>query len=303
VILRDLPPETLRRRLAGGGVRIRTGPLVNNIRSRSRKVADGLALHYADYPIEDDAGFADFHVAVAPPRSPRRWLKPQVAFEFDGAAPFFPLPADQAFPTLEWGLNWCVSFHCHQYLIVHAAGVEKAGCALLLPGAPGSGKSTLCAGLVSRGWRLLSDELTLLDFGAGRVVPLPRPVSLKNASIEVIRGFHREATLGTPVHDTAKGSVAHMRAPRESVRRSSEQARPRWIVLPKYVSGVPTTLERLSRARAFMHLADHAFNYDLHGRRGFELLANVVTGCECFEFEYSALEEAVALFDALAAKA
>ncbi len=303
MIVRDFPLETLRRRLADGGVRIRTGPVVNNIRSRSPKVVDGLALHYADYTVEDDTGFADFDVAVAPPRSPRRWLKPQIAFQFDGATPFFPLPADQAFAMLEWGLNWCVSAHCHQYLTVHSASVEKAGLALLLPGSPGSGKSTLCAGLVSRGWRLLSDELTLLDFPAGRVVPLPRPVSLKNASIEAIRAFAPDATLNAPVHDTAKGSVAHMKAPADSVRRASETARPRWIVLPRYQTGAPARLDPLSRARAFMQLADHAFNYDVHGRRGFELLADVVTRCDCFEFEYGTLEEAVALFDALVQRA
>ena len=44
-----------------------------------------------------------------------------------GILPFAPLPLDQAFPMLEWGLNWCVSAHCHQYLIFHAAVVEKSG--------------------------------------------------------------------------------------------------------------------------------------------------------------------------------
>ena len=303
MIVADLSTSALRHRLADGGIRLRTGPVVSSIRTRSEKIIEGLASHYADYPCEDENGFADFHVGILPPRGARRWLKPQIAFQFDGATPFFPLPADQAFAMLEWGLNWCVSFHCHQYLIVHAAGVEKFGYALLLPGSPGSGKSTLCAGLVSRGWRLLSDELTLVDFSDGRVVPLPRPISLKNQSIEVIRCFAPEAVFTAPVHDTAKGSVAHMRAPVESVRRASDEARPRWIVLPKFRSGSPTTLERLPKARAFMELADHAFNYDLHGRRGFDLLGDVVTGCECFEFDYSALEEAVELFDALAAKA
>ena len=59
----------------------------------------------------------------------------------------------------------------------------------------------------------------------------------------------------------------------------------------------------LSRARAFMHLADHAFNYDVHGRRGFELLAQVATASDCFEFQYSALDEAVAVFDDVARRA
>ncbi len=97
---------------------------------------------------------------------------------------------------LEWGLNWCVSAHCHQYLIFHAAVIEKSGRALILPAPPGSGKSTLCAGLVNRGWRLLSDELTLIDIASCGVVPLPRPVSLKNASIDVIRAYAPAAAIG-----------------------------------------------------------------------------------------------------------
>jgi HprK-related kinase A len=299
VILRELSSQALKSRLANGGIRIRTGPIVTRIRSQYDKVLEGLALHYAEHPIEDETGFADFHVAIAAPRSVRRWLKPQIAFEFDGTAPFFPLPADQAFAMLEWGLNWCVHFHCHQYLIVHAAVVEQAGLALLLPGPPGSGKSTLCAALVNRGWRLLSDELALLDFGTAGVVPLPRPVSLKNASIDVIRRLAPRAVLGAPVHDTAKGSVAYMSPPRESVRRANEAARPRWIVLPRYTQDAALSLTTLSKAKAFMCLADQAFNYDLHGRRGFEFLADVVSGSDCLELEYGDLDEAVARLSTL----
>jgi len=303
MIVADLQERELSRPLAGAGLRLRTGPVVNRIQSRLPRIAHGVALHYADHTFEDSAGFADFHVRVAPPRSLRRWMSPQVHFQFDGARPFLPLPADQAFAMLEWGLNWCVSNHCHQYLIVHAASVERSGLALLLPGSPGSGKSTLCAGLVSRGWRLLSDELTLLDLGTGHVVPLPRPVSLKNASIEAIRRFSPDAVLGPPVHDTVKGSVAHMKAPTDSVRRAAQPARPRWIVLPHYESGAAALLTPLSKARAFMHLADHAFNYDVHGRKGFELLAQVITDSDCFEFKYGALEDAIAVFDDAARRA
>ncbi len=129
------------------------------------------------------------------------------------------------------------------------------------------------------------------------------PVSLKNASIEAIRQFAPDATLGPPVHDTVKGSVAHMTPPAVSVRRAGETARPRWIVLPRYERGAAARLAVLSRARTFMQLADNAFNYDVHGRRGFELLAEVVTGCDCFEFRYGALDDAVALLDDTARRA
>jgi len=274
--------------------------VVTSIRSTLPEIARGIALLYAEHPVEADEAFADFHVRIARPRGLRRWVRPQVQFHFDGTPPFHPLPGDQAFPILEWGLNWCVSAHCHQYLIVHAAAVERAGQALLLPAPPGSGKSTLCAALVHRGWRLLSDELALLDPATHAIVPLARPVSLKNASIELIRRFAPEAVLGETVHDTLKGSVAHMKPPQDAVRRSLEPAAPRWIVMPRYEArAAAARLTPLARGQAFMQLADSAFNYHLHGRAGFELLADVVEGCECFELAYANLEEALAALEGM----
>jgi len=301
LIVAELSDRELEHQLAGPGLRLRTGPVVFRIQSRLPAIVRGIALHYAEYPTEDDESFADFRVLVGKPGNVRRWLRPQAQFFVDGHLPFVPLPLDQAFPMLEWGLNWCVSAHCHQYLILHAAVVERSGRALILPAPPGSGKSTLCAGLVNRGWRLLSDELTLLDIASCSVVPLPRPVSLKNASIDVMRAFAPAATIGPSVHDTTKGSVAHMRAPTDSVRRGTETARPGWIVLPRYEAGAVARLTPLSKARGLMQLADNAFNYSAHGRRGFEFLSGFVDLCGCHEFAYGNLDEAAIVFAELAA--
>ncbi|HWR87769.1 MAG TPA: HprK-related kinase A [Acidiferrobacterales bacterium] len=280
---------------------MRTGPVVTSIRSPLHEVRRGIALHYAQHTIEPDQGFADFHVSVERPRSMRRWINQQVVFHFDSTQPFAPLPGDQGFAMLEWGLNWCVSSHCHQYLIIHAAVLERGGRALILPAPSGSGKSTLCAGLVfGGGWRLLSDELALIDMTSGHAVPLPRPVSLKNNSIDVIREFAPSALFGEVVHETVKGRVAHVRPPAEGVLRAGQSAMPGWVVLPRYVAGASALLQPLSRARAFMTLVDNAFNYNVHGRDGFAALADVIDRSGCHEFSYSSLPEAVAVFDQLA---
>ena len=49
-----------------------------------------------------------------------------------------------------------------------------------------------------------------------------------------------------------------------------------------------------------MQLSQNAFNYDVHGRQGFELLGRVTDQCDFFEFSYSRLGEAVDIFTRLA---
>jgi HprK-related kinase A len=301
LIVADLAPPDLDRRLRESGLRLRTGPVVTSIRSTLPSVRQGIGLHYAQHRIVEDQGFADFHVEVGRPRTLRRWFHPQVVFHFDGLTPFRPLPGDQGFPMLEWGLNWCVSSHCHQYLIVHAAVLERDGRALVMPAPSGSGKSTLCAGLVyGGGWRLLSDELALIDPARGRIWPLPRPVSLKNASIEVIRALAPTAQFGEVVTETVKGRVVHVQPPKEGVLRADEAAVPAWVVLPRFAAGTAARLQPMSRARAFMQVVDNAFNYHVHGRSGFATVAALIDRSRCFEFTYSELNEAISTFHTLA---
>lgn len=299
--LQQLPPAELRRQLAGAGVWMRTGPFSVKVQSRIPFVAEGLAELYGQFEVRNvSEAFADFHVSVDRPTNLRRWLRPQAEFSFDGMQPFKPLPRDQAFPMLEWGLNWCVSTQAHQYLIIHAAVVEKNGLAAILPAPPGSGKSTLAAGLVLSGWRLLSDELTLIDRKTGQIQPLPRPVSLKNQSIDVIRRFSPDTYINRASHDTVKGTVAHMRPPRDSVRRQHETARPGWVIFPKWVAGAPTTLTPRSQAQTFMFLAQNAFNYSHLGADGFRVGATLIDQSACFDLHYGQLHEAIDAFDQLA---
>jgi HprK-related kinase A len=146
----------------------------------------------------------------------------------------------------------------------------------------------------------LSDELTLISPETGKVTPLPRPVSLKNQSIAVMRAFAPNAVFNAPVHDTIKGSVAHMRPPLEALQRSDELAMPGWVVLPKYVAGSTAQLTPLSRARGLMALIENAFNFNLHGKRAFETLGDFVDASSCYEFSYSQLDDAVNIFEQLA---
>jgi HprK-related kinase A len=282
------------------GLRLRMGPVVAKISTRLPQVADAIAMLYGDYPVTPANDFVDFDVAIRRPANVRAFWRPQVTFELEGQFPFVPLRGDQGFPMLEWGLNWCMYSICHQYLTLHAAVLERNGRALILPAPSGSGKSTLCAGLLFNGWRLLSDELTLICPRERNIVPMPRPVSVKNASIEVLSKLLPQIRFGSRVEETNKGVVAHFPAPTQAVVQAAERAVPAWIVLPRYVESMPATLTPLPRARAFMSLIENAFNYDVFGVEGFELLGDVIDRSKCFSFQYGNLPEAIALFAQLA---
>lgn len=281
------------------GLTIQTGPFICNIVSSIDSVAEGMHLLYGDFPLLEEAGFADFHVRVERPRNLRRWFRPQVLFHSDNHIPFTPLALDHALPMLEWGLNWCISSYSNQYLILHAAVIEKGGRAVIMPAPPGSGKSTLCAGLVNRGWRLLSDEMTLVSRKTGAIIPVPRPVSLKNRSIEVIRQYAPEVVISRASHDTAKGTVAHMKPPHSSLENAHVPARPAWIIFPRYVADAPPALVSRSKAQTFIEVAENAFNYSLLGAEGFRVLGELVDGCDCYRFSYSNLDDALEVFNAL----
>jgi len=286
---------------AEAGLRFKIGPFSVCVKSRMVDICSHILEMYGQYA-QSDSDYADLHFSVDKPLGLRGLLRKQVNFSFDAVTAFKPLPYNQARPFFEWGLNWCIATTAHQYLIIHSAVVAKQDRCALIPGRPGAGKSTLCAALVASGWRLLSDEMALISLENRLIWPVPRPVSLKNASIDIIRARSQEVFLGPSFTDTDKGTVAHMRAPAESVPTAHVPATAAWVVFPGYEAGAELEATPVSPCRSILRLADESFNLPALGGTGFNVLAEVASACESFELRYSDLDEAIAWFDAMAAR-
>lgn len=255
---------------------------------------------YADSTLLDELDFVDFHIRLEQPFGLRRFIRPQVNFLYDQASPFKPLPLNQSCAFFEWGLNWAIAQHAMQYLIIHSAVLEKDGKAIILPGIPGAGKSTLCAAMCHHGWRLLSDEQALICASTGDITPIARPICLKNESISIIKDLCPDAEFGTIVHGTSKGDLTHVKAPQDSLTRINETAKPCLIVFPQYdASQSQALLSPMTRGAALIELISHCFNYTTLGRVAFTTLSSAVANSECFKFSYNNLEQALAIFDQL----
>lgn len=295
--LASLSKAALTKRLNDEGIHLKIPPFVVHVKSTIPVVAEGLGTLYAEYELLSGADlFSDFHVSVV---YGRRFPKTLCVFEMDGFQPFTPLAAHEAFAFFEWGLNWCVTGYCHTLITVHSAVLERAGRVLIMPAPPGSGKSTLCAALLLNGWRLMSDEMALINPETGLVLPAPRPVSLKNKSIEIIQKLAPQGIFGPVARDTMKGTVAHMRVPSDSLARANEAALPAWVIFPKYVANAPAKLLAHGKAKSLMQLTENCFNQNVHGRSGFEALSTLVDRCDCYDFSYGHLDQAIEVFSKL----
>ena len=248
---------------------------------------------YADHQTFDNNSdnFIDFNVKINESSLPRKWIKPQARFFSDDQEPFIPLPYSQAHAFLEWGMNWCVASTEANWLIVHSAILAKDDKAIMFPAPPGSGKSTLTAHLALKGWRLLSDEMTIIELNTRTAIPFVRPISLKNNSIDLVKQWFPEAIMSEVAIDTQKGDVAHVKPSIESVNAGTQKAEIVGVVFPKYNAEKQLEIFELAQTDTFMQLASNSFNYNVIGAEAFSTIGKIVDECPGFEIQYNDLAE------------
>lgn len=292
-------PRQVRAALRGPGLGLDLGAATLRVRSDAPALAAALQSVYREHPLATALPWVDIDLRLDRARGLRRWLRPLVRLRAEAAHPFEPFPAATALPLFEWGANWMIGLRLHECLLLHAGALERDGRALLLPALPGAGKSTLTAALALRGWRLLSDEFGAWDYRAGHFTALLKPVALKNESIDVIRRLAPAAPLGPVFEKTRKGTVAHLAADAQAVRRRHEGALPGAFVLPQWQAGAALQLEPVDAHALFGALAFNAFNYRVLGATGFDAVVSLVQAARGWRLVYGELDDALAALDRL----
>lgn len=293
----EMPPARLRAQLAGPGLRLGFGHIVVRIASEVPALLPSFRHLYADHRPCDDAAIEDAFVAIRHASQLRRLVAPIVRGELDGHDGFLPLPARAAMIMLESCLNWAVIGSGAGCLMLHAAAVERDGGAVILPAGSGSGKSTLCAALLKRGWRLLTDETVILRPADLAVLPLARPVSLKNDSIALVRALFGEAAMSPVFRGMPKGDMAYLRPPAEAVARIAEPALPARFLSPRFLPGEPFAAIALRPMETFRLILDNAVNYPEMQRLGFEMARELAFRCPAHRVLYGDLAPVLDFLD------
>jgi len=272
---------------------VKTSPFSFKVSSHFPSVIKNLSTLYPD-SLLTSSGTADFNVSVNMPFVSAIPLFKRALFSLDGFAPFTRGPIDHSHALLEWGMNWCVSKYGADRLIIHAACVARKQKAVLLSGDSGSGKSTLSCALMNESYRLLTDELTLVNLENSLVTPFVRPVSLKDKAIDVIQKRYPSAVIGLVAHNTHKGTVSHCRPSDLSWSTMMEPAEIRGIVFPKYNAlATDIKVSQISSLDSFTKLLEQAFNIHILGSKAINMLQQICERTPAFEITYSDTQHAI----------
>lgn len=273
---------------------LRAGPVTFRVGSAWRAPINALELLYADYP--GATGVADYTVRLEPASRWRQWLRPSVAIAGDFMLPeAAPLPLSLGLLAAEMGMNLQVALGERQFLLLHAATVERDGRCLILTGESGSGKSTLSVLLGMRGWRFMGDEFALIEPASGLAYPFPRPASLKNESIALVEAVLPARRLGPRLTGTPKGTIRHVVPDEDALAAMDVPAQPAAIVFPRF--GLPRAIRAVAPSETFVRLTQASTNYTAMGERGFDAMTRLVEGVPAVAIDYPDTDTALAIID------
>lgn len=284
------------RQLSRHGVFLRIGPVTTRIAIDFPSVRDEFCHIYQGYSFYEGPEIADYHLDIYARNFYRRYIRPQVTVNSRMQDNFTPLPVSMGLLSVEMAMNWQVAFGHKTHILFHAGVVERDGIGVIIPAISGSGKSTLSAGLAYDGWRFFSDEFGMLEAKSGELYPYPRPISLKNESIPVMKEWvGNEAAFSREYSGTPKGTICYLRPPADSLEEMMTPVKPRLVIHPVYMPGGRPDIKPLTRTMAFFRLVRSSANYGDVGEAAFRALARISEGCQSYEITYSSLEEAIGL--------
>jgi hypothetical protein len=164
------------------------------------------------------------------------------------------------------------------HFAVHAGVVAYGGVAVAMPAVSGTGKSTMTAACLRRGFRYVSDEALCMRYADGTVVPYPRPIALSPWSVGAVAASDR----GIPAVDEFLFTAEDLGS-----ERQAEPARLGHLVVLDRREGAAPALSPEGRPNGITLLLQLSFNHYRRPVDAVRLAAEVVAGAEVWRLEYS----------------
>lgn len=202
----------------------------------------------------------------------------------DGVTLAHSVPVAAACDALVAALNEAAVAPSADHLLAHAGVVASGDRAVLLPGASGSGKTSLTIALVAAGLEYLSDETAAVAVRDLALLPYPKPLSVKAGAQPVFPELRPP-----PGSAAARCTGETWHVPADRVRAGAVArvtAYPAFVVAPRYVAGGRTVLEPASRAETMVTLGANSSYVGALGPALLDVLERIVRRAATYRLAY-----------------
>jgi hypothetical protein len=197
--------------------------------------------------------------------------------------------APNVLDRLFWHVNMEALLRTGDYLLIHSGSVvTPEGAGVLIPGASGSGKTSLATALVAAGFGFLSDEAGAIDPVTGRLFPYRRAIALKSGAFTEFKALR-------PKRIPAFAPKSQWYLQPDDIRPGSaaQPSHVGFVFLSRFEKGQPTTLTEIGRAEAVVELMKNCVNISTYRGRAVAVLANALRRARCYRLVRGALDEGV----------
>jgi hypothetical protein len=184
---------------------------------------------------------------------------------------------------------------------IHAAAVFNSKKCVVLPGASASGKSTLAAALVCKGFNYCADDMLLLTHHPVQIRPVQMSLELKFGSWKLIEAFYPNLH-DLPINIRADGKIVRYLPPHNGCFTS---VWPKFfdanvIVFPRINGNKKSELIEIGAAEGLQRLTEAGYN--IHGELDSKIVRQLVdwiAKIPCYELQCSNLNEAIKIIESL----
>jgi hypothetical protein len=171
--------------------------------------------------------------------------------------------------------------------VMHASAITNGKKAIVFSASPGSGKSTIAALLLQKGYTLLSDDFVLIDRGSKKSYPFPAAMSIKQGSKELLMALF-------PSLENNENDYYTYNQKTVSYLTFSDIVHPvpvKEVVFIKYNPDIDFEIEEVNKVEALKMLLEETWTLPSPENAG--SFIDWFLGLTCFRLTYSNNEKAI----------
>lgn len=200
---------------------------------------------------------------------------------------------------LEWAVTCAMlKRHLNHYYQIHSGGVVKEGRAVIFAGTSGTGKTTLSLALLLKGFKILSDDVNLIDHDLMTIIPYPRNLILKEGTEDLLPGIARFKNSASPYFRREK-KIWYLDPSSIGDKWETEGVKLGQVIILERTNSRQTDIAPMGKVESVMAFMKNVMNIDQFGEKGIRFLVELLSNVPVYRLSGNNLRKALGIVTGL----